>query len=60
MTGVFECSLAAGELLTGVAIPRLSRPARWGYYKHCRKTGELAQAIGAYLHRSAIARSAAR
>lgn len=50
MTGVFECSLAAGELLSGVQIPRLSRAARWGYYKHCRKTGELAHAIGAYLH----------
>ena len=50
MTGVFECSLAADELLSGVRIRRLSRAARWGYYKHCRKVGELAQAIGAYLH----------
>ena len=31
-------------------VPRLSRAARWGYYKFCRKTGELAQAIGAYLY----------
>ena len=30
-------------------IPRLSSAARRGYYKYCRKTGELAQAIGAYL-----------
>jgi carbon-monoxide dehydrogenase medium subunit len=50
MTGVFECSLAANELLSGVRVPRLSRDAHWGYYKHCRKTGELAQAIGAYLY----------
>jgi carbon-monoxide dehydrogenase medium subunit len=50
ITGVFECSLAGGELLTGVEIPRLSPTARWGYYKQCRKTGELAHAIGAYLH----------
>lgn len=50
MTGVFECSLAADELLSGVRIPRLSRGARWGYYKYCRKTGELAQAIGAYFY----------
>ena len=50
MTGVFECSLADGELLTGVHVPRLSPSARWGYYKYCRKTGELAQAIGAYLY----------
>lgn len=49
MTGVFECSLAADELLSAVRIPRLSPAARWGYYKYCRKTGELAQAIGAYL-----------
>ena len=50
MTGVFECSLAGGELLTGVEIPHFSPRARWGYYKQCRKTGELAHAIGAYLH----------
>lgn len=49
MAGVFESSLAADELLSGIRIPRLSRAARWGYYKYCRKTGELAQAIGAYL-----------
>lgn len=50
MTGVFECSLNSGELLTGVEIHRLSPAVRWGYYKHCRKTGELAHAIGAYLY----------
>jgi aerobic carbon-monoxide dehydrogenase medium subunit len=50
MTGVFESSLASDELLSGVHIPRLSARARWGYYKYCRKTGELAQAIGAYLY----------
>jgi carbon-monoxide dehydrogenase medium subunit len=50
MTGVLESSLADGELLSGVRVPRLSRTARWGYYKYCRKTGELAQAIGAYLY----------
>lgn len=49
MTGVFECSLEIGEVLSGVELPRLSRAARWGYYKHCRKTGELAHAIGAFL-----------
>ena len=38
------------EILEAVHIPRLSRSARWGYYKICRKTGELAQAIGAVLH----------
>ena len=50
MAGVFECNLAAGELLSGIRVPRLSSAARWGYYKSCRKTGEFAHAIGAYLH----------
>lgn len=50
MVGVFECSLAPNELLTAVEVPRVSAAARWGYYKHCRKTGELAGAIGAYLY----------
>jgi carbon-monoxide dehydrogenase medium subunit len=50
MTGVLESSLGDGELLSGARVPRLSRDARWGYYKYCRKTGELAQAIGAYLY----------
>lgn len=50
MAGVFECNLAAGELLSGIRVPRLSSTARWGYYKSCRKTGEFAHAIGAYLY----------
>src|SRR6185312_6202035 len=50
MAGVFECNLAAGEILSGIRIPRFSSAARWGYYKSCRKTGEFAHAIGAYLH----------
>ncbi|MGH7617548.1 MAG: FAD binding domain-containing protein, partial [Gemmatimonadaceae bacterium] len=50
ITGVFEVSLQPGEIVEAVRIPRLSRNARFGYYKICRKTGELAQAIGAILH----------
>ena len=50
VTGVFEVALASGEMVEGVRIPRLSPTARWGYYKICRKTGELAQAIAAILH----------
>ncbi|MNE91527.1 hypothetical protein D3C80_1891540 [compost metagenome] len=42
--------LEQGEILEAVWIPRLSRKARWGYYKLCRKTGEFAHAIGAVLH----------
>ena len=50
VTGVFEVALQTGELLEAVHIPRLSSSARWGYYKYCRKTGELALAAGAVLH----------
>lgn len=50
ITGVFEVSLEPGEIVEAVRIPRLSRSARFGYYKICRKPGELAQAIGAILH----------
>lgn len=50
VTGVFEVALEPGEIVEAVRIPRLSRSARWGFYKVCRKTGELAQAIAAVLH----------
>lgn len=50
MTGAFETMLAAGELIEAVRVPRFSRRARWGYCKIARKTGEMAQAIGAFLH----------
>ena len=52
MTGVFEVDLEPGEILEAVRIPRLSAGARWGYCKITRKTGEMAQAIGAVLHDS--------
>ena len=47
--GAFETALTEDELLTGVRIPKLTKAARWGYYKFCRKTGEFAEAIGAVL-----------
>ncbi len=50
VTGVFEVALEQGEMVEAVRIPRISRSARWGYYKICRKTGELAQAVAAVLH----------
>jgi aerobic carbon-monoxide dehydrogenase medium subunit len=50
MTGVFETDLVHGEMLEAVRVPRLSRRARWGYHKLCRKTGEFAHAIGVVLH----------
>lgn len=49
MVGVFESSLRPGELVTAINVPRLSQAARWGYYKACRKAGEFAHAIGAFV-----------
>ena len=49
MLGVFESSLRPGEVVTAIHVPRLSHVARWGYYKACRKTGEFAHAIGAFV-----------
>lgn len=50
MTGAFETILASDELIEAIRIPRFSDKARWGYCKVARKTGEMAQAIGAVLH----------
>src|SRR5262249_43123079 len=47
MLGALEADLRPGELLIAVCVPKLTRSARWGYYKVCRKTGEFAHAIGA-------------
>jgi carbon-monoxide dehydrogenase medium subunit len=44
--GAMHTDLRAGELIDGVRIPKLSKRARAGYYKLCRKTGEFAEAIG--------------
>jgi carbon-monoxide dehydrogenase medium subunit len=59
MTGAFEVALAPGEMIEAVRIPRFTRSARWGFYKVSRKTGEMAQAIGAVLHdpESAVCRA---
>jgi carbon-monoxide dehydrogenase medium subunit len=45
----FQTTLADGELLVAVRVPRLSASSRWAYRKFCRKTGEFAQAIVAAL-----------
>lgn len=49
MLGALEADLQPGEMLVSVSVPKLSAAARWGYYKSCRKTGEFAHAIGAFL-----------
>jgi carbon-monoxide dehydrogenase medium subunit len=44
MQGAYTTSLAEGELLAALWVPRLGADARWGYAKFCRKTGEFAEA----------------
>lgn len=47
--GALEPDLREGEMLVSITIPKISPSARWGYHKICRKTGEFADAIGAFL-----------
>lgn len=49
MLGALEADLKHGELLVSISVPKLGRGALWGYYKSCRKTGEFAHAIGAFV-----------
>lgn len=49
MLGALESVLQPSEMLEAVRVPVMSRSARWGYVKSCRKTGEFAHAIGAVL-----------
>jgi carbon-monoxide dehydrogenase medium subunit len=48
--GAFATDIGDDEVLRAVAVPRLAKGARWGYYKFCRKTGDFAEAIGAVLY----------
>ncbi|HJM92686.1 MAG: FAD binding domain-containing protein [Alphaproteobacteria bacterium] len=43
----YTVSLADGELVTAIRLPRTSAQASWGYTKLSRKVGEFADAIGA-------------
>ena len=45
----YTTALAPDEIVTCIEIPRASTRARFGFYKLCRKTGELAEAIGVVL-----------
>jgi carbon-monoxide dehydrogenase medium subunit len=51
--GPFRNALRPGEIMQAVRIPRVSGSARWGYYKACRKPGEFAHAMAAFLDDSA-------
>lgn len=46
IVGNFTVALRPGEILTRIHIPLLNSEAKWGYYKHTRKVGEFAEAIG--------------
>ena len=45
----YTTALAPDEIVTHIEIPRATGRARFGFYKLCRKTGELAEAMGAVL-----------
>ena len=45
----YTTALAPDEIVTCIEIPRATARARFGFYKLCRKTGELAEAMGAVL-----------
>jgi len=49
VTGALESALLAGEIVEAVRIPAMTRSAKWGFFKSCRKRGEFAHAIGAVL-----------
>jgi carbon-monoxide dehydrogenase medium subunit len=38
--GPYTTALASSDILTAIVVPRLTRNARWGYYKVIRKAGE--------------------
>ena len=45
----YTTALAPDEIVTRIEIPRPTEQARFGFRKICRKTGELAEAMGAAL-----------
>ncbi|MCZ6604278.1 MAG: FAD binding domain-containing protein [Alphaproteobacteria bacterium] len=47
--GAFQTGLADDEILTSISIPRVSKSARFGFHKFCRKVGEFAEAMCAVL-----------
>ena len=45
----YTTAVAGDEIVTRIEVPRTSARARFGFCKLCRKTGELAEAMGAVL-----------
>ena len=48
-SAAYTTTLARDEIVTRIEIPRTTARARFGFHKLCRKTGELAEAMGAVL-----------
>jgi carbon-monoxide dehydrogenase medium subunit len=46
MSAAFMTMLGSEEILVGVSLPRLSKAARWGYYRYCRKSSGFSEATG--------------
>lgn len=49
MQGAYRTALGSGEILKAVRVPKYSSNMVWGYYKICRKVGEFADAIAAWV-----------
>jgi carbon-monoxide dehydrogenase medium subunit len=47
MQAAFTTTVGEEEIVEAVLVPKLSRGARFGYFKFCRKTGEFAEASAA-------------
>jgi carbon-monoxide dehydrogenase medium subunit len=47
MIAAFTTALEEDEIIEAVVVPKLTRSARWGYFKFCRKTGEFPEASAA-------------
>ena len=45
LRGAYTTSLAPGEIITGIELPRPQQPLRWGFAKVARKSGAFANSI---------------
>jgi aerobic carbon-monoxide dehydrogenase medium subunit len=43
--GAMDTTIAEGEIITHVVVPRLSPDARWGHAKYAKKLGDFAQSM---------------
>lgn len=49
MQGAYRTALEPNEILTAIQVPKYSDQTVWGYYKVCRKVGEFADVIAAWV-----------